>query len=113
MLREILRILSGTGGRPPSGDCHSDAEKAVPVEAPEADEDSEKWLLYGEFPLRVGHELATRLQEEGIGFKVGFDDGIDEVNERYGSCGQAASMSLYLERDDWHRMNEIVLEHET
>lgn len=81
------------------------------LEPPEWDEweaDPEGFILFSTFGLRDGHAIASDLKRNHIPFRVSLDSGIDEVDFRFGSGGDCASLSLFVREEDWDIVNDII-----
>mgnify|MGYP005853561925 CR=1 FL=1 len=82
MIQSLLQRLLG----------HPAPEKSEP------DEDVvSPFHFYQTFSLKDGHLLVQELEKYELPFEVELNDGIDDVNARFGSGGDKATLSLYIE----------------
>ncbi len=66
---------------------------------------------YNSFELRDGKILVDELEQLGIPFEIELDDGIRDVDFRFGSAGQMARMTLYIRDADRDILDDLVKLH--
>ena len=105
MLKWIIAALFG-GGAP------QEEYRVKPPPGPgERERDPDGFRIYDTFPLRDGHLLASELERLGIPFEVDLDDGIDDVDWRFGSNGDKATLSIFLAEQDFEILDDLVKLH--
>ncbi|MCC5806478.1 MAG: hypothetical protein JJU00_09145 [Opitutales bacterium] len=84
-------------------------EPAAPGEGDELSPDG--FRRYNSFELRDGKILVDELEQLGIPFEIELDDGIRDVDFRFGSAGQMARMTLYIRDADRDILDDLVKLH--
>ena len=85
-------------------------EKSEPDD--ELDEDVvSPFHFYQTFSLKDGHLLVQELEKYELPFEVELNDGIDDVNARFGSGGDKATLSLYVEDVNREILDDLVKLH--
>ena len=85
-------------------------EKSGPDKEPDEDVVS-PFRFYQTFSLKDGHLLVQELEKYELPFEVELNDGIDDVNARFGSGGDKATLSLYIEDVNRDILDDLVKLH--
>lgn len=96
MIQSLLQRLLG---HPAPEKSYPDAEVVSPFH------------FYQTFSLKDGHLLVQELEKYELPFEVELNDGIDAVNARFGSGGDKASLSLYIEDVNRDILDDLVKLH--
>ncbi len=90
-----------------------DVEDALPETGKHGGDDvsPDGFRRYNAFELRDGKILVDELEELGIPFEIELDDGIQDVDFRFGSAGQMARMTIYIRDADRDILDDLVKLH--
>jgi len=88
----------------------SDFRKPLAVSPPEIKED-ERFQAYTTFALKDGHLLVSELEKLEVDFEIEIDDGISSGNESFGSSGDRATMTIYIEEKYRDVLDDLVKIH--
>lgn len=98
---KLIATLAGTNLPP-------EDSPLPPPNHPYPNESVERYTHYGSFSLKDGDLIVKDLESVGMPFEVELDDGIHEVHERFGSGGDRASMSIYVQKENFDLVTELV-----
>ena len=89
---------------------HPSPEKSEPDEEPGGDAVS-TFHFYQNFSLKDGHLLVQELEKYELPFEIELNDGIEDINARFGSGGDKATLSLYIEDVNRDILDDLVKLH--
>ena len=100
MIQSLLQCLLG----------HPCPEKPEPDGEPGEDAVS-PFHFYQTFSLKDGHLLVQELEKYELPFEFDLNDGIGDVDARFGSGGDKATLSLYIEDVNRDILDDLVKLH--
>ncbi|MEM0966730.1 MAG: hypothetical protein AAGJ81_11330 [Verrucomicrobiota bacterium] len=103
MFRDLIAALFG---KPPGKSLQDALRQPDGIE-----EDEGPFQFYSTFSIRDGHTLASELKALQVPFEVELDDGIESVDVRYGSAGDQATMTIFIEEENRDILDELVAAH--
>lgn len=85
----------------------------LPVPPPEEASSSgdSRFHFYNTFNLRDGRLLVEELEKLGLPFEIELNDGVQDVNVQFGSAGQMARMTIYIEPENADILDDLVRLH--
>ncbi len=87
------------------------SESGIDVPRPNLPETNDKtgaFEFYGSYSLEDGDQIVKDLEAVGMPFEVELDDGIRDADERFGSGGDSARLSIFVQKENFDLVSELI-----